>query len=202
MSAELLPPIAFPQILIVGKILSLAKRLRKRFSLRFFNPSCRLAIIRILAGKRRIMLKGIPSFLNADLLWALAAMGHGDELAIVDRNFSADRVARKTSSGKLFILSGIDAPIAIGGILQLMPLDTFVESPVSHMTSVDHPAQILDVHHDVISVCSKVERRNIVSRPIERMAYYPLAMSCFAVVQTGEDRPYANFILKKGVVST
>jgi hypothetical protein len=48
------------------------------------------------------MLKGIPSFLNADLLWALAAMGHGDELAIVDRNFSADRVARKTSSGKLF----------------------------------------------------------------------------------------------------
>ncbi len=147
------------------------------------------------------MLKGIPSFLNADLLWVLAAMGHGDELAVVDRNFSADRVARKTSSGRLIMLSGIDAPTAIGGILHLMPLDTFVESPVSHMKSVDHPEQILDVHQDVISVCSKAERKIIVSRPIERLAYYPLAISCFAIVQTGEDRPYANFILKKGVVS-
>lgn len=147
------------------------------------------------------MLKGIPSFLNADLLWVLAAMGHGDELAVVDRNFSADRVARKTSSGRLITLAGIDSPTAINGILQLMPLDTFVETPVNHMISVEHPNQILDVHQDVITVCSKVEQRNIVSRPIERMAYYPLAMSCFAVVQTGEDRPYANFILKKGVVS-
>jgi L-fucose mutarotase len=40
-----------------------------------------------------MMLKGIPSFLNADLLWVLAAMVHGDELAVVDRNFSADRMA-------------------------------------------------------------------------------------------------------------
>ena len=147
------------------------------------------------------MLKGIPSFLNADLLWVLAAMGHGDELAVVDRNFSADRVARKTSSGRLIMLPGIDSHAAISGILQLMPLDAFVESPVSHMTSIDLPEQILDVHQDVISVCSKFEQRSIISKPIERMAYYPLAMACFAVVQTGEDRPYANFILKKGVVS-
>lgn len=127
-----------------------------------------LAAIRILAGKRRMMLKGILSFLNADLLWVLAAMGHGDELAVVDRNFSADRVARKTSSGRLIMLPGVHSPAAINGILQLMPLDTFVESPASHMTSIDNPEQVLDVHQDVISVCSNAERRNTISRPIER----------------------------------
>ena len=146
------------------------------------------------------MLKGIPAFLNAEILWVLAAMGHGDELAVVDRNFSAERVARKTSSGKLVILQGIDAPTAIGGLLQLLPLDNFVETPLSHMASADQPDRVLDVHAEVMTVCSKIEKRNIVSKPIERTAYYPLAMASFAVVQTSEDRPYANFILKKGIV--
>lgn len=41
------------------------------------------------------MLEGIHPLLHADLLHALAAMGHGDELAIVDANFPAASVARR-----------------------------------------------------------------------------------------------------------
>jgi L-fucose mutarotase len=177
----------------------LSKRLRKRFSLLVFVFCANWARIAFeLRGG--IMLKGIPPFLTADLLWILAAMGHGDELAVVDRNFSADRVARKTASGRLIVLPGIDAPTAIGGILQVLPLDTFVDQPVSHMGPADRSDRLLEVHGDVQTMCAKAEGRTIISKPIERFAYYPLAEACFAVVQTAEARPYANFILKKGVI--
>jgi L-fucose mutarotase len=147
-----------------------------------------------------MMLKKIPAFMDAELLWVLASMGHGDELAIVDRNFSAPRVASKTTTRKLIVLAGIDAPTAIGGILELFPLDAFVEQPLSHMGLTENTDKLLDVHEDVQAVCSAAEGRIIVSKPIERFAYYPIAEACFAVIQTAETRPYANFILKKGVV--
>jgi L-fucose mutarotase len=148
-----------------------------------------------------MMLKRVPAFMDAELLWVLASMGHGDEIAVVDRNFSAHRVAQKTTTRKLIVLPGIDAPTAIAGMLELFPLDTFVASPLSHMEGpVDEEGRMLEVHHDVIRACSLAEGRPITSTPIERFAYYPIAEASFAVVQTAESRPYANFILKKGVV--
>jgi L-fucose mutarotase len=148
-----------------------------------------------------MMLKKIPAFLDAELLWVLASMGHGDEIAIVDRNFSAHRVAQKTTTGKLIVLPGLDAPTAIAGILELFPLDGFVTSPLSHMGGPQgEQDRILEVHADVIRICSEAEGRPITSTPIERFAYYPIAEASFAVVQTAETRPYGNFILKKGVV--
>jgi L-fucose mutarotase len=147
-----------------------------------------------------IMLKGVPPFITADILWIMASMGHGDELACVDRNFSGFRVSAQTTSGKLLLLEGIDAPTAVRGILQMMPLDTFVEAPLMHMEATDAPGELLEVHRDVIAECSQAEGRLIVSQPVERFAYYPIAMRAFAVIQTAESRPYGNFILKKGVV--
>jgi L-fucose mutarotase len=147
-----------------------------------------------------MMLKGIPHFMDAELLWVLASMGHGDEIAIVDRNFSGPRVAQETTSGKLIILNGMNATDAIEGILKLFPLDSFVDQPLSHMEASDQPGKVLDVHAEVEKICIKAEGRKLVSKPIERFAYYPIAKSCFAIIQTNEDRPYANFILKKGVV--
>jgi L-fucose mutarotase len=147
-----------------------------------------------------MMLKGIPHFMDAELLWVLASMGHGDELAIVDRNFSGPRVAKQTTSGKLIVLNGMNATDAIEGILKLFPLDGFVDQPLSHMEASDQPNKLLDVHAEVEKICSKAEGRKLISKPIERFAYYPIAESCFAIIQTNEDRPYANFILKKGVV--
>ena len=47
------------------------------------------------------MLKGIDPVLSADLLWVLAAMGHGDDLALVDANHPAERIARATVTGRL-----------------------------------------------------------------------------------------------------
>ena len=146
------------------------------------------------------MLKRIPAFMDAELLWVLAAMGHGDELAVVDRNFPARSVANDTVPGKLITLGGLDAPTAIGGILELMPLDDFVDAPVSWMDPSVQPGAILPVHSDVLEVCRQAEGRDIGHAVIERLHFYARARQCFAVVQNSENRPYGCFILKKGVV--
>ena len=146
------------------------------------------------------MLKNVPAFIDADLLWVLAAMGHGDELAVVDRNFPARSVALETQSGKLISLGGMDAPGAIGGILELMPLDSFVDAPLKWMDSSVEPGVVLPVHRDVLEVCRRAEGNEVKHAVIERHQFYAAAKKCFAVVQNSENRPYGCFILKKGVV--
>lgn len=146
------------------------------------------------------MLKHVPPFMDAELLWVLAAMGHGDQLVVVDRNFPAQSVAMETQSGKLITLGGMDAPSSISGILELMPLDSFVDAPLAWMDPVDQPGAILSVHADILSACHKAEGREVKHRVIERHQFYAEARSCFAVVQNSESRPYGCFILKKGVV--
>mgnify|MGYP000480564596 CR=1 FL=1 len=47
------------------------------------------------------MLKGVNPLLNADVLYALCAMGHGDRVVIADANFPGDSVARETAIGQL-----------------------------------------------------------------------------------------------------
>src|SRR5260370_39035774 len=53
------------------------------------------------------MLLGLDPVLSPDLLHALAAMGHGDRLALVDANYPATRGPR------LIQLPGIDMPRAL-----------------------------------------------------------------------------------------
>ena len=66
------------------------------------------------------MLKGVHPLINADVLYALRAMGHGDDLIICDTNFPADSVARQTRLGKLrkdFVVllpAGISEEVAKG----------------------------------------------------------------------------------------
>ena len=47
------------------------------------------------------MLKNLDNRLNAEVLYALRAMGHGDTLVIADTNFPSDSIARQTVLGEL-----------------------------------------------------------------------------------------------------
>ena len=47
------------------------------------------------------MLFNIDPALNADVLYVLRAMGHGDEIVVCDTNFPADSIARETVYGSL-----------------------------------------------------------------------------------------------------
>ena len=73
------------------------------------------------------MLKKLDPLLNADVLYALRSMGHGDELVISDTNFPSDSVARQTVIGDLLRIDNVSAARAVRAVLSVMPLDTFVD---------------------------------------------------------------------------
>ena len=145
------------------------------------------------------MLKGIDHRLNADVLYTLRAMGHGDYLIISDTNFPADSIASETRAGELLRMENLTAAEAINAILSVMPLDTFVDDFAGRMRVGDDPAEIPPVQQEVVAEIAAVgETRTI--EDIDRFAFYDLAKGAYAVIQTGERRFYGCFMLRKGVI--
>ena len=145
------------------------------------------------------MLKGIDPALNADILRALRAMGHGDDLIIADTNFPSDSVARQTVIGKLLRLD-TGAPEAVAAVLSVMPLDTFVDDAAARMEIVGAPDEIAPVQAEVQAAIDAAEGKPWPLFPIERYAFYERARKAYAVIQTGERRFYGCFALRKGVI--
>ena len=146
------------------------------------------------------MLKSIDPVLTPDILYALRAMGHGDEIALCDTNFPADAVARHTVMGRVLRLDNIDLPRAVRAVLSLMPLDTFVDAPARRMEVMGKPAEILPVQAQVQREIDAAEGRSCPMGSIERFAFYEAAKQTYCLVLTGERRFYGNVILKMGVI--
>jgi L-fucose mutarotase len=146
------------------------------------------------------MLKGISPLLNADVLFALRAMGHGDDLIIADTNFPSDSVARQTTLGKLLRIDNVTAAEAVKAVLSVMPIDSFVDDAAARMELVDAPDDIPPVQSEVQKEIDAAEGRARPMMPIERFAFYERAKQAYAVIQTGERRFYGCFALRKGVI--
>jgi L-fucose mutarotase len=147
------------------------------------------------------MLKNIDPILNADVLYALSAMGHGDELVLCDTNFPAESVARDTVLGELLRIDGVDCPRAARAILSVLPLDSFVEAPVLRMEVVGNPNELPAVQSQVQAEIDRAEGRSWLMGSLERFAFYEKARDAFCVITTGERRFYGCFIFKKGVIA-
>ena len=145
------------------------------------------------------MLKGIDPLLNADVLHALAAMGHGDDLILADSNFPADSIARHTALGRPL---RVDAPAAAvaRAVLSLYPLDSFVDDAAARMEIVGKPGEIAPVQREVQAEIDAAEGRHRPLVGIERYAFYERARNAYCVIQTGELRFYGCFALRKGVI--
>ena len=147
------------------------------------------------------MLKGIDPRLNAEVLFALRAMGHGDTIVLSDTNFPSDSLARQSVLGKLLRLDNLTSAEASEAILSVLPLDTFVDDFAMRMEIVNAPNDIPEVQREVqekINLSEKIPRTMI---SIERFAFYEEAKKSYAVVQTGERRFYGCFIFRKGVIA-
>ena len=147
------------------------------------------------------MLKGINPLLNADVLRALRAMGHGDDLIIADTNFPSDSVARQTRLGKLLRIDNTTAAQAVEAVLSVMPLDTFVDDSAARMEIVGSPDEVPPVQQEVQEVIDAAEGKSWPMVPIERFAFYERAKQAYCVIQTGERRFYGCFAFRKGVVA-
>jgi L-fucose mutarotase len=145
------------------------------------------------------MLKGIDPLLNADVLYALRSMGHGDDLVICDANFPADSVARQTALGRVLRMNCDTAGRAARAILSVMPLDSFVPNPALRMEVAGQAGDIPPVQSEVQAEIDKAEGRSWPMGSIERFAFYDLAKKSYCVIQTDERRFYGCFAFKKGV---
>jgi L-fucose mutarotase len=147
------------------------------------------------------MLKAIDPFLNADVLYALRAMGHGDDLILCDANFPADAIARQTVLGRLLRIDNVSAGRAARAILSVLPLDSFVERPALRMEIVGQPDEIPPVQLEVQREIDAAQGVPLAMGSVERFAFYDLAKKAYCVIQTGERRFYGCFAFKKGVIA-
>ena len=147
------------------------------------------------------MLKNLDPLLNADVLYALRAMGHGDDLVLCDTNFPADSVARETVLGRVLRIDGVGAARAARAILSVLPLDGFVEHPVLRMEVVSRPDDVPPVQAELQAEIDAAEGRAWPMGSIERFAFYERARKSYCVIATGELRFYGCFIFKKGVIA-
>ena len=146
------------------------------------------------------MLKGIDNRLNAEVLHCLRAMGHGDMLVLADTNFPSDSVAAQTVVGSLLRMENLTSAQATQAILSVLPLDTFVDDFALRMEIVGKPNEITPVQAEVQVEIDRAEGRPRPMQSIERFAFYDLAKTAYAVIQTGERRFYGCFIFRKGVI--
>lgn len=146
------------------------------------------------------MLKGIDPAITAEVLYVLMLMGHGDDLVICDINHPAATIAKHTTHGKLIDMAGCDIPRAAAAILTLMPLDTFVETPVTRMQIVGDPDGVAPVFERMQQTIDVTAGRSIRFAAYERFDFYDAAKRAFAIIRTSDPGPYGCFILKKGVI--
>ncbi len=141
------------------------------------------------------MLKNLDPLLSPELLSVLAAMGHGDELAIVDANFPAVTMARR-----LVRLDGLGATRVLEAVLSVLPLDSYVDSPVTVMQAAGQAKTVSETVREFQQAIDRAEAKSVKVTAIDRFDFYDRSRAAFAIVATGETRLYGNVLLKKGVI--
>jgi L-fucose mutarotase len=142
------------------------------------------------------MLFGIPALVGPDLLASLRAMGHGDEIAVVDANYPAQEHARR-----LVRCDGHGIVAVVEAILALMPLDRGASGAIFRSSQMNDPARLGRIHHEIDALCARMSP-DFPVMPLAGDALYPRVRSAHTVVATGEMSLYANVILRKGVIGT
>ena len=140
------------------------------------------------------MLIGIPAILGPDLLYTLRAMGHGDEIALVDGNYPAQEHARR-----LVRADGHGIMPLVEAILKLMPLERSTPEAIFRAALNNDPKQASDYHRAFDAACARLAPGYTV-RPLSGDELYPRIRAAHTIVATSESALYGNVILRKGVV--
>lgn len=147
------------------------------------------------------MLKNIPAILSPELLKVLCEMGHGDRICIGDGNFPGASMA-KPNNCVFLRADGHGVNELLDAILQFIPLDAYVETPVMLMEKMDCDKDLeIPVWKDYEVTVSRYDERGASAiGAYERFEFYEQAKKCYCILQSGETAIYANIILQKGVV--
>ena len=147
------------------------------------------------------MLKNVPSILSPELLKVLSEMGHGDRICIGDGNVPGASMA-KAEGAILVRADGHGIPELLDAILQVIPLDAYVETPAMLMQKMDCDKDlVIPVWDEYKAIIAKHDERGASAvGSYERFEFYDQAKKCYCILQSGETAIYANIILQKGVI--
>lgn len=140
------------------------------------------------------MLKGLDPLLSPELLRVLRAMGHGDEIAVVDGNYPAEEHAKR-----LVRLDGHGAPRILDAILSVLPVDDLVPEAIWRPAAYNDPQRMELVFEDFTAVVLKHEPNHKIV-PLVGDSFYSKVKNAFAIVASGEPRLYGNIVIRKGVI--
>ncbi len=144
------------------------------------------------------MLKGISPMLSPELLKVLCEMGHGDSIVIADGNFPAQSMGK---NGIVIRMDGHGVPEILEAILQVFPLDQYVDQPVSLMERVPGDNADVSIWKTYDKLIEAAEPRGTgVIQKLKRFAFYEESKKAYAIIATSERSQYANVILQKGCV--
>ncbi|MBO5985655.1 MAG: fucose isomerase [Lachnospiraceae bacterium] len=144
------------------------------------------------------MLKGISPMLSPDLLKVLCEMGHSDTIVIADGNFPAQTMGK---NGIVLRMDGHGVPEILEAILEVFPLDQYVDQPVSLMERVPGDNADVSIWKTYEKMIEKAEVRGAgVIKKLERFEFYEEAKKAYCIIATSETSQYANVILQKGCV--
>ena len=145
------------------------------------------------------MLKGVPKILSPELLKVLCEMGHSDRLVISDGNFPAESMGK---DAVVIRCDGHGVPELLDAILQVFPLDTYVEKPVNLMEVMKGDTVETPIWETYKEIVAKHDDRGADAiGQIERFQFYDESKTAYAIIATGESALYANIMLQKGVVT-
>jgi L-fucose mutarotase len=145
------------------------------------------------------MFKGLDPLPTPDVLYALCAMGHGDEVVVVDAHYPADVAARSAVCGKLLRMDGVAVPEAIQAVLSVLILDTFVDHPAERIEVDAKPDDVPAVQREAQIEVDRAAGRAQMFAAVPRQVFYVRAKKAYCVVITGESRRWGCFIFRKGV---
>lgn len=140
------------------------------------------------------MLIGIPPLLGPDLLFTLRAMGHGDEIAIVDGNYPALEHGRRVIRA-----DGLELIPVLDAVLQVLPVDDFVPQAIFRSSVKGDPALSDPVHDEIEAVCAR-RAPGFAVVPLAGNVFYERVKAAHTIIATSEPRLYGNVIIRKGVI--
>jgi L-fucose mutarotase len=144
------------------------------------------------------MLKGVDPLLTPELLMHLCAMGHGEWVAVVDANFTADFL----SQGKPVVrIPGHSLERVSRAVLSVLPLATDVDYPALYMHASHKAADFrTPAQQAVVDLVVAEGFKAQQVEPLERFAFYEKIKTASLIVQSGEGTGYGNAAFCKGVI--
>ncbi|HBB61545.1 MAG: fucose isomerase [Lachnospiraceae bacterium] len=144
------------------------------------------------------MLNGIPKILSPELLKVLCEMGHSDRLVIGDGNFPVPTMGK---DAVIIRADGHGVPELLDAILEVFPLDPYVDKPVHLMEVMPGDKVETPIWDEYKKIIAKHDERGADAIGYyERFEFYEQAKTVYCIVASGEQALYANIMLQKGVV--